>query len=377
MANGFREVRRTYGVISLILLAGLLYAGLKPFHAPENQVAWVPGHSGLHFSGLGAVLSTGFLAPSASTTGGRSLEIILRPDLVDRGETIVAFYDPRALRYFSINQSLADLELEITPNSAWRREPVSRIYLGQEFQDRKSGFWTVTSGASGIAVYRDGKLKAQGEGFRISRQDFSGRLIVGTSPHYGGGWSGILSGLAVYDRLLLPADVVRHYRSWVDHASPEITREDDCVALYLFDERSGNRVRDRTGSGYDLDIPDRFSVPDQAMLDPVWRAIRWSRTFWEDALINVAGFVPAGFFFCGYLSFRGFRRPAVLATLLGSALSLAIEVAQAHIPTRDSSMSDLVTNVAGTAIGTVVYRLREKRTRRSLVAPAASTDLLG
>ena len=159
MANGFREVRRTYGVTSLILLGGLLYAGLKPFRAPENQVAWVPGHSGLHFSGLGSVLSTGLLAPSASSDG-RSLEIIVRPDLVDRGETIVAFYDPRALRYFSLNQSLADLELEITPNSAWRREPVSRVYLGQELLE-----FIISHGLSG-ECYSSAEKKQR---FRIAR----------------------------------------------------------------------------------------------------------------------------------------------------------------------------------------------------------------
>jgi hypothetical protein len=154
----------------------------------------------------------------------------------------------------------------------------------------------------------------------------------------------------------------------VDQARPQISREDDCIALYLFDERSGNRVHDRTGFGYDLDIPDRYFVPDQALLDPVWREFRRSWTYWEDALINIAGFVPAGFSFCAYLSLRGFRRPAILAILLGAAISLGIEVIQAHIPTRDSSMSDVVTNVAGTVMGAWVCRLREKSVRRSLAA---------
>jgi len=79
--------------------------------------------------------------------------------------------------------------------------------------------------------------------------------------------------------------------------------------------------------------------------------------YWEDVGINIVGFIPLGFFSVAYFSTaRAGRHAVAMAILLGFLTSLAIEVLQAYLPTRDSGINDLVTNTCGTGLGVLLYR---------------------
>jgi glycopeptide antibiotics resistance protein len=93
----------------------------------------------------------------------------------------------------------------------------------------------------------------------------------------------------------------------------------------------------------------------------VWKPFRsrwdgWkTRGYWFDMGVNVAGFIPFGFFFALWFSLTpGIARPRLTAILLGFAISLVIETLQYFLPTRDSSMTDLLNNTIGTAFGVVL-----------------------
>ncbi len=82
---------------------------------------------------------------------------------------------------------------------------------------------------------------------------------------------------------------------------------------------------------------------------------RWS--YWKNVGINIGGFIPLGFFFCAYLTLAGkITRPALVTVFLGAAVSVTIEVLQAYLPTRDSGMTDIITNTLGTCLGVILYR---------------------
>ena len=229
------------------------------------------------------------------------------------------------------------------------------MYVDDAFRDGKSAFWTVTFGQSGTAVYRDGALVRRSP-LRPSISEFSGRLIVGNSPIFNDSWSGVLRGLAIYDTALNAAQIAHHYASWTKGGTPALAPDNACLALYLFNENAGRVVHNRVRAENDLYIPEKYMVLQQTVLDPVWRAFEWSRGFWQDAFINVAGFMPFGWFFCAYFSARGQRLPALRASALGVAVSVFIELTQALLPTRDSSMSDLINNILGSVLGAVGYR---------------------
>ena len=66
---------------------------------------------------------------------------------------------------------------------------------------------------------------------------------------------------------------------------------------------------------------------------------------------NVAVFVPLGATLTLALRDRTIPRSLIWATLLGSGLSLTIEVAQAALPSRVASAGDLALNTLGTTLG--------------------------
>jgi glycopeptide antibiotics resistance protein len=78
-----------------------------------------------------------------------------------------------------------------------------------------------------------------------------------------------------------------------------------------------------------------------------------------DVAINVAGFIPFGFFCAGFLvKICRFKISAnyMITALLGFGLSLAIELMQVYLPTRDSSLTDVICNVLGTIMGLILYQ---------------------
>jgi glycopeptide antibiotics resistance protein len=109
-------------------------------------------------------------------------------------------------------------------------------------------------------------------------------------------------------------------------------------------------------SGNDLHIPERYFVLHAPFLKLPWDEFQLSWSYCKNVLINIGGFVPLGFFFCAYFSSVRRLDRAVLATIvLGGVVSFAIEVLQAYLPTRDSGVTDIITNTLGTAVGATLF----------------------
>ena len=232
-----------------------------------------------------------------------------------------------------------------------------KIDLDHGLQRGKLTLVTITSADKGTSLYLDGELQESYAKFRMTTGDLSGQIVLGTAPVDFEPWPGEIHGLAIYSKELTPGEVLAHYRSWTQ-ASPLGTSDlTDSMARYPFNERTGREIHNQVSNGTDLEIPRSFQVPRKAFLRLPWNEFDWSRSYFDDLLQNIVGFVPLGFVVCAYLSWMRQRPRVILLTILaGGTLSLCIEVLQAYLPQRYSGTTDIVTNTLGTALGAMVVR---------------------
>jgi hypothetical protein len=340
------------------VLCGILMAGLWPFTPhPKNHVAWLANGNGLHFGEYGTILSSSAFQPADSAGWAPcSLEIWAQPGLTEDTNTLLGFYSSENLVSFSMHQSIKDLVFQRGYRDRQQRLRVVKINIDDVFRQDRQAFITITSSTQGTAIYIDGVLVKTSTHLGLSSRDFAGQLVVANSPVANDSWSGRLRGLAIFDRELTAAEVLQHFNTWTKSGQPEISGKEDPLALYLFEERAGNVVHNHVASAPNLYIPDHYLILHQVFLELPWKEFHAGWGYYKNLIINIGGFVPLGFVFCAYFSsVRHYKRAQFITILLGATVSLTIEVLQAYIPTRDSGMTDVITNTLGTALGAPLY----------------------
>jgi VanZ family protein len=344
---------RMLGCVCGLVLCGILVAGLWPFHSPRNDVAWLPEGNGLTVGPHGSIVSAGeFESRNSSFDASCSIELWLRPAVALSSGTILAFYQPSDFSVpFALRQSLGDLRVEVGRQDGGQ----SHIYLPRVFLSESPSFLTITSGTQGTIAYVDGRELKRFPTYHVRKDDLRGKLLVGNTPSGTHEWSGRLLALTVYNQELSPSEVFEHYENWTTH---KVSKDNGhAVAVYAFNEGTGSVAHNQVDPGTDLLIPKRFFVVHEKFLTWPWNEYYPGRNYWKNVVINIGGFIPLGFFFCAYLStVRMTPRPALATVIVGFAVSLTIEVLQAFLPTRDSGLTDVITNTAGTALGMMLYQ---------------------
>lgn len=363
-------LRIAIGVLCTLTLCGILVVGLWPFHSPRNHVHWLEAQSGIRIDRHGTVVSSGHFQTATSDGPSCSLEMWLQPlSTWDKG-TVLAFYNPVSGRRFSLQQHYTDLILGRDDEDEHRQ---SHFDIEEVFR-RKQVLITVTSDGQDTAVYLDDNLIKRSSRFGLSLKDLAGILIVGTSPVQGYSWAGELRGLAIYKSKLTADQVARHYQDWMQTEKSTVTADDSTLALYSFDECAGEIIHNKVRSGTNLYIPGRYLVVDQAFLETPWKEFRRKGVHLNDIFINITGFVPLGFLLCAYFtSVRQVKHGVWAVIVLGAVVSLTIEVFQAYLPTRDSGLTDVITNSLGTAVGAGLYRIAVSPMVRALVLKKRSS----
>jgi VanZ family protein len=351
--------RRSLGRATLALIFAMSIACLWPFHAPRNSASWIAGGHGVDFGSHGVLLSRHPLGPVGPDNpdpdgSGCTMDLWLEPDREDAQGAILAIYTPANPRLFRIEQYRDALAVRSAAPGDPSRTSSAQLYADRVFARGKPVLVTITSGGHGAEVFVNGIFRRANPNFRICNKVFSGKLVAGTAAASDYRWRGRLTGLAVFSRTLSPREVLEDYERWPSQNRPLFDRR-GLAALYLFEEGAGSRVRDEV-SDNDLYMPGRYVVVAQAYLSPP------SLENHVDIIANIIGFIPLGFTLCGYLTSFGRKGTGIVATIvLCGIFSLLIESIQWFLPTRDSDMTDVITNTIGGATGAFLYGISRLR----------------
>ena len=205
-------------------------------------------------------------------------------------------------------------------------------------------------------MYLDGESVASRADLtlRLPTDSGPGRLVLGNSVYGRNPWSGNITGFALHRAALDERTLQNHVESWRlgDGFAGDSYAAADIV--YPLSERTGRIAVDRSPRGLDLHFP-----PEQTFIEPkLFDSSIDAGSNRRDIGLNLFGFIPFGFLLVALLA-DGTQpnRLSTLATALaiGFALSASIELAQAWIPSRSSSLLDLLLNVAGTGVGGAAF----------------------
>jgi VanZ family protein len=328
----------------------IFVAGLWPFNfIPKNRIHWLLDGAGLLFDDYGQVYSSAPLVLPRGPDGVAevTIEMAFTPSKSYQDSSAVFSLVNQDKVVFAIGQSLTDLFLQGSFRRS-RDKPISKLWIDDACDNARELFLTVTLDSRHVDLYLDGHLARS---FPVSTQagNVSGKLLVGHSVK-GGQWSGSVARLAILDGTLDAADISRRYAQWTAtrHLDKDVNHR---AAAYDFVTPAKGFVRNVGETGPDLIIPKTFRLLRSTVLE--WPD-HLNRSVAVDAVVNIAGFVPFGVvtFLClRFWTGWSISRCVAMTILVGSSISLAVELLQVLLPTRDSSLADLITNILGTAIG--------------------------
>lgn len=343
-------------ILLLLILAILAVAGLRPFNFyPKDGVTWMKDSSGVVFRRYGEVVGESPLA-SRGGEGAGSQDFTVELWITSFNEDpyvkdLLSVYVSRDREPFAIEQRENWLLVGGIFRDTEGHRKFTRIGVNHVFMAGARRFVTLTSGPGGTKIYLEGTLQKDAEGFALERENFDGTLLLGQTAFGRQDWRGAILGLGFYKKEFTPEEVGKSFAAWQGGDFDDLEKRASEFAIYRFDEGQGF-IAHRSGNlGGDLEKPKRLRPVDPVILE---FPSKHDLMNVSDVTINILGFIPFGLVLVMYLeSTRRWRSWKAIAFVIvcGFLISLAIELLQVLLPTRDSSLLDLINNTLGTAIG--------------------------
>jgi VanZ family protein len=353
-------------ILTVVVVLIAIFFGLRPrAWFIVNDLQPLPDERGIRFHGSGiAFVENVRLDRRPSNQEPFTIEMAVTPEGIEMwgSKPLLVLHDgadSRQLILLQYNQSLIIMNGDDYSNRQRRPRIVGRDILS----NAETLHVVVTSGEQGTDLYVNGIKTAGRKDWRLSIPDQTKplQLVIGNNIHARLGWTGRVHGLAILKEAV-PADLVmRHHDRWAAGKNFDYLKASDTLLLYTFEEKSDHIFSDSSGSNHPLKVPVHLKALQKIFLVPPDQDFHFNQVVVQDMLINVLGFIPIGMVFYGFLQrFSGLNGKFYLlaAITLCILLSISIEIAQAWIPIRTSSLTDLVLNTLGGWLGAEGIRAR-------------------
>lgn len=198
-------------------------------------------------------------------------------------------------------------------------------------------------------AYVDGRMVAEvrSPGGTFANWSDAQQLLLGNEATGTRPWLGRLALVAIHDRALGPVDIAEGYRAGRFPDRPDLPRS---ILRWRFSEAGPDELGIEIAPTLKrLDLPVQF-IPYREIASELPHPP--AGVVMESAA-NILLFIPFGFLLRG--SGIGRRRGAALAVLAGVLFALAMESAQIFLEPRNPSVTDIVNNGLGAALGAILW----------------------
>lgn len=338
----------------------------------DNHVKWFADTNGVELLSESAIFSSGppmKLFESLVKTNELTIEVWLAAkDGRQKGPArIISYSHNKYLRNFTFGQEGKDMVLRLrTTKTNLNGTPIN-LNAKNVFLSNKPTHIITTYNLKSEALYVDGKinLKKIIPGGNFSNWDSSYSLILGNELSGDRNWNGKIFLVAIYNRSLSENEVQQNYQAGRSAKLNSITKKkritDGLIALYLFDEKGGDIVQDKSGltPPVNLNIPPKLKIINKVFLRPPYQGFTIDFKNLKDLIVNVIFFIPIGFLFHSLVSKRYQSSLKVISIVFVSGLlyTLSIESLQYFLNSRSSSMTDVVHNTIGVMLGIIADRI--------------------
>lgn len=335
----------------IMISIGLLLAGLWPFNFfPRNNVRWLPDQEALRFGRYGIAFSPKpFEVPGEILDFRKPIhfELKIRP----LGEPdyfiprILSICDDQFRELFSVGQWKNNLIIRLANLQGSSSESYCETGVDNLIRKDEPVILGINSDNSGLSVFANDKLVLQKTDYSLSRLSglrTQALLVLGNSPTGDSPWKGDLLGFSI-------------------RQDTERTQNPQSNAMTFAHTKKESGAFLQTGGKVPLEffIPSTYRPVKKTILLPPWKEPNYNHSFWKDVFVNILGFIPFGFFFYAWLRESSTEKnfsTILRVVLLGAGISLAIELLQVFLPTRDSSLTDVINNILGTFVGIWLFR---------------------
>lgn len=355
----------------------LIIAMLFPFDIDlgSNNVKWFDSKNGIHFQGKGLIVSQADsikLYEKLKQGNGLTWEVVVETDDViqDGPAMIISHATAPNLRNFILAQSEDRLVVRLRTEQDKSNSTLARLAVPRVFKTPAKTHIAITYNFNEQCLFINGKQRTCDNVIKgkLSKWAPASQLVFGNKVSGDRPWRGKIYYAAIYNQALVSeviAEKFRHVARSVDYSdSDPFETSTDPIIRYRFDERGGKLVKD-SGAGaieLHLSIPDR--LPWAATMFNFKQLWRPNNSFFSfNTLPHLLIFIPFGIFFHQFVKSRFESVAITILTVLmiGIIISFAFEMLQHFLPTRKSSIKDVIANLIGISVGVIINKIVDVR----------------